>query len=281
MGPVAVVVAWEIAEDAGFQRVVGKGEAKARPQTGHSVHVEVAGLKPGREYWYRFNAGGHASPVGRTRTAPERDAEVDRLRMAFASCQKWESGYYTAHRHLAADQPDLVLFLGDYIYEKWRAATRTWFARHPTVEPHDLASYRQRYAWYKADADLQAAHAAAPWMVTWDDHEVSNDYGGDAGPHEPRRRRAVPAPAGGGLPGLLGAHAAAPRRRVRSARRCGSTARSTGATSPSSRCVDDPAVPRSPAPARRRRRGQAHPLRLPGAAAIPTRSILGRIRSAG
>lgn len=179
LGPRSFDVAWEIAEDDVFRRVVGKGETKARAADGHAVHVEVAGLKPGREYWYRFNSGGHASPVGRTRTTPERGAQVDQLRLAYGSCQKWETGYYAAHRHLAADNPDLVLFLGDYIYEG--ALGRDEVLRpHPDVVARDLDSYRQRYAWYKQDADLQAAHAAAPWVVMWDDHEVSNDYGGDA-----------------------------------------------------------------------------------------------------
>jgi alkaline phosphatase D len=139
--------------------------------------VEVAGLKPGREYWYRFTAGGHASPVGRTRTAPAPGAEVRRLRLAYGSCQKYEAGYWGAYDHLVADDPDLVLFLGDYIYEQ--AASDKGVRRHPGPEPVDLAGYRVRYGSYKSDPKLKAAHAAAPWMVTWDDHEVENDYGGD------------------------------------------------------------------------------------------------------
>ncbi len=177
MGTAPVRVDWEIAEDEGLRKVVRRGRALAVAEAGHSVHVEVAGLKPDRRYFYRFTAGGHASPVGRTRTAPERDARVDRLRIAYGSCQKYESGFYAAHAHLAEEDPDLVLFLGDYIYEK--AAAKEAVRFHPSVEARDLASYRQRYAWYKADADLQAAHAAAPWVVMWDDHEVANDYGGD------------------------------------------------------------------------------------------------------
>jgi alkaline phosphatase D len=173
-----VRVGWEIAEDDNLKRTVQSGEAVAVAEAGHSVHVEVAGLKPDRDYWYRFTAGGHASPVGRTRTAPEPGARVDKLRIAYGSCQKWESGYFPAHAHLAEENPDLVLFLGDYIYEK--AASKDEVVRyHPAIEAKTLASYRQRYAWYKADADLQAAHACAPWMMMWDDHEVSNDYGGD------------------------------------------------------------------------------------------------------
>lgn len=197
MGRAPVRVGWEIAEDDGFRRPVRSGVALAVAEAGHSVHVEVAGLKPDRDYWYRFTAGGHRSPAGRTRTAPEAGALVERLRLAFASCQKWESGYYPAHAHLAADNPDLVLFLGDYIYEKAASTAKEGVVRlHPPTIAQDLASYRQRYAWYKADKDLQAAHAAAPWVVMWDDHEVSNDYGADQDrsnppPHVFLRRRAA------------------------------------------------------------------------------------------
>jgi alkaline phosphatase D len=139
--------------------------------------VEVAGLKPDRDYWYRFTAAGHASPRGRTRTAPAPDADVRRLRLAFGSCQKYEAGFWNAYDHLVADHPDLVLFLGDYIYES--GPTDTGVRRQPDPEPFDLAGYRMRYGAYKSDPKLQAAHAAAPWMVIWDDHEVVNDYGGD------------------------------------------------------------------------------------------------------
>lgn len=177
MSPAPVRVRWEIAEDEGLRRTVARGETLAVAEAGHSVHVEAAGLRPDREYWYRFTAGGHASAVGRTRTAPLPGADVGRLRLAYGSCQKYESGFYAAHRALAGERPDLVLFLGDYIYEK--AASAAGVRKHPDVACLDLASYRQRYAWYKADADLQAAHAAAPWIVMWDDHEVSNDYGND------------------------------------------------------------------------------------------------------
>ena len=177
MGTAPVRVRWEIAEDEGLKRVVQRGETRAAAEAGHSVHVEVAGLKPGRPYWYRFLAGGHASPVGRTRTAPALGASVDKLTLAYGSCQKYSAGFYSAHAALAADAPDLVLFLGDYIYEE--AAFGKPVRPHPAESASDLASYRHRYAWYKADADLQAAHACAPWMVTWDDHEVANDYGDD------------------------------------------------------------------------------------------------------
>lgn len=176
--PEALPVGWELAEDAAMKRIVAKGRTLARPELGHSVHVEPAGLQPGREYWYRFTFAGAASPVGRTRTAPAPGAPVDRLRYAFGSCQKYESGHYGAYAHLVADAPDLVLFLGDYIYEgdpKTKGVVRS----HKNPEPKDLGGYRVRYATYKSDPLLQAAHACAPWAVTWDDHEVSNDYGDD------------------------------------------------------------------------------------------------------
>ncbi|MGA0606165.1 alkaline phosphatase D family protein [Phenylobacterium sp. VNQ135] len=177
MAPAPVAVRWVVAEDAALSRVAASGETLGVAEAGHSVHVEVAGLRPDRQYWYRFTAGGHASPVGRARTAPAAGADVRSLRLAYGSCQKYEAGFYGAYDHLVADDPDLVLFLGDYIYEQ--AATAKGVRRHPGPEPTDIAGYRVRYGAYKSDPKLQAAHAAAPWMVIWDDHEVENDYGGD------------------------------------------------------------------------------------------------------
>jgi alkaline phosphatase D len=177
MPPAPVQVRWQVAEDERMTRVVRSGYEIASPVAGHSVHVTVVKLKPGRPYWYRFMAAGHASPVGRTRTAPARGADVQRLRLAYSSCQKFEAGYWGAYEHLVADDPDLVLFLGDYIYEQ--KATNNGVRRHPDEEPKDIGGYRVRYGAYKSDPMLKAAHAAAPWMVIWDDHEVKNDYGGD------------------------------------------------------------------------------------------------------
>lgn len=177
LGRARIEVRWEVAEDEGLRRVVASGRAAAVAEAGHSVHVEVAGLKPDRPYWYRFTAAGHASPVGRTRTAPAPGADVRRLKIAYGSCQKYEAGYWSAYDALVADDPDLVLFLGDYIYEG--APTTKGVRRHVGPQPVDLAGYRLRYASYKADPKLQAAHAVAPWVVTWDDHEVVNDYGGE------------------------------------------------------------------------------------------------------
>src|SRR5439155_7418692 len=136
--------------------------------------AEVEGLLPGRHYWYRFMAGGELSATGRTRTAPAEGALVDRLGFAFVSCQYYEAGYYTAYRRIVEEDLDLVVHLGDYIYEGGinQAAVRP----HDGGEVFTLDQYRARYTLYRSDADLQAAHAAFPWIVTPDDHDVSNDY---------------------------------------------------------------------------------------------------------
>jgi alkaline phosphatase D len=175
----AVPLRWEVAHDEAFRNIAARGSAIATPELAHSVRVNVTGLQPGRWYWYRFMLGDAVSPIGRTRTAPAADAMPDLLKLAVASCQHWEFGSYAAHRHIAQAAPDLVAFLGDYIYE-WGA----FQLQHPQRavrqnESFTLASYRQRYAQYKSDPDLQAAHLAAPWIVTWDDHEVANDYAAD------------------------------------------------------------------------------------------------------
>jgi len=178
----AQTVHWEVAHDEGFQRIVQKGQATAAPERGHSVHVEVRGLEPGRWYHYRFMLGDAVSATGRTRTAPAAGDLPGALRVAFASCQRWGHGHYAAWRHLAADQPDLVLFLGDYIYEYATPKNTTDLARtHSLRHATTLADYRDRYALHKSDPALQLAHATCPWAVTWDDHEVQNDYAADAG----------------------------------------------------------------------------------------------------
>jgi alkaline phosphatase D len=179
MGPESVEVEWEVAHDDAFSRIVKRGTTTAEAARAHTVHLEVEGLEPSRWYHYRFIAGDEASAPGRTRTAPEAGSGDGRLRLALGSCQHFEQGWFVAHRHLAADAPDLVAFVGDYIYES------SWGHRHVRkhhgAEPRTLADYRDRYAQYKADADLQAAHACAPWLVAWDDHEVDNDYAGGRG----------------------------------------------------------------------------------------------------
>lgn len=181
MGDAPVEVRWEVADDEGFRRVVAKGAATATAEFAHSVHVEVRGLSPGRWYWYRFTAGGARSPAGRTRTTPaETDEASQPLRFAFASCQHYEQGYYAAYRDMAEQPLDFVVHLGDYIYESSRASHQV--RRHEGGIPTQLAQFRDRYALYKADPQLQAAHAAFPWLVTWDDHEVANDYTNDVSP---------------------------------------------------------------------------------------------------
>lgn len=224
MRPMAV--AWDVAEDEDFRRVVRSGSALARPELGHSVHVEVDGLPPGRPWWYRFRIGDAASPVGRGATLPAAGARVDRVRFAVAGCQHYEEGHYTAWRRIAEEPLDFVFHYGDYIYEgpdngpgERRMNGRPFvpLRRHVGGEIYSLDDYRRRYALYRGDPDLQAAHAAAPWFVSFDDHEIDNNWAADrdqdgtppelfllrraAGfqafyEHMPLRRRSLPTPQG-------------------------------------------------------------------------------------
>lgn len=187
-----VPVRWEVAADPRFRRPVRRGRAIARARDAHSVHVDVRGLAPGRPYWYRFRVGRHVSPTGRTRTAPPPGRDVP-VRFAFASCQSWPSGYYNAYAGMAAEDLDVVLYLGDYIYEGGPGGP---VRQHNSPEVTDLAGYRTRYALYRTDPDLQEAHRRFCWIVTWDDHEVENDYAGlvpEPGPPQdfPARRAAA------------------------------------------------------------------------------------------
>lgn len=170
-------VEWELAATESMRRIVQRGTAWAMPEWAHSVHVEPVGLEPDREYFFRFTAGAVRSPVGRSRTAPAPDARPDRLRLAICSCQMYEHGYFGAYRRILDDRPDLILHLGDYIYEgSWgKDPVRS----HGTPEAYTLEDYRARFALYRLDPDLQAAHGACPWVVAWDDHEVDNDYAGE------------------------------------------------------------------------------------------------------
>jgi len=173
-------VRWELAAEENFSRVLRAGVTVARPEHAHSVHVEVAGLASDATYFYRFMSGDAVSAIGRTRTAPGPDADVARLRIALASCQHYEQGAYVAHREIAARNLDFVLFVGDYIYESSNPRYR--LRAHEGPPPMTLEGYRARHATYKLDADLRAAHAAHPWVLTWDDHEVENDYADDRSP---------------------------------------------------------------------------------------------------
>lgn len=173
-----VMVDWEVAEDERMTRVVRRGSAFADPEWAHAVHVDVDGLRADRWYWYRFIGAGATSPVGRSRTLPVAGAPMQRLRLAVASCQHFEHGWFSAYRHMLADDIDLIVHVGDYIYEGcWGMRVREHESARGAVT---LDDYRDRHACYKRDPDLQAAHAAYPWLSTWDDHEVSNDYAGDA-----------------------------------------------------------------------------------------------------
>ncbi|GIF25348.1 alkaline phosphatase D [Actinoplanes tereljensis] len=171
-------VEWQVAHDERFRRVVRSGQVSARPELAHSVHVDVRGLEPGREYFYRFRALGRLSPTGRTRTASK---ETSRLRFATVNCQDFQNGYWPAYWGLAAEDVDVVLHLGDYIYE-YDPSSRFADRNHTTPQTPGLDQlvtlddYRARHAQYKGDPALQAAHAAFPWIVTWDDHETENNY---------------------------------------------------------------------------------------------------------
>jgi alkaline phosphatase D len=171
-------VDWIVADDESFSRVVQRGRATAAPELGYSVHVDVDGLAPDRWYCYRFATGDAVSPVGRLRTAPAEGA-ASPLRFAVASCQHYEQGFYTAYQHLAQEELDLVVHLGDYIYE--RSPDPGAVRRHASAEVRTLDAYRGRYAQYKTDPLLRAAHQRCPWILTWDDHEVDNNYAGLVG----------------------------------------------------------------------------------------------------
>ncbi|MBU1346595.1 MAG: alkaline phosphatase D family protein [Alphaproteobacteria bacterium] len=181
----AMAVTWEVASDAGFGAVIQSGETVARPELGHSVHVEVEGLDPGRPYFYRFRVGSERSGVGRAKTAPAAGASLAEVRFGVAGCQAFESGYYTAHRKLAEEDLDFVFFYGDYIYEGrgnriyGGASTQENLRVHHGGEVYSVDDYRQRYAQYTMDADLQSARQSAAWFVVWDDHEIDNNWVGD------------------------------------------------------------------------------------------------------
>ncbi|MBD2252649.1 alkaline phosphatase D family protein [Nostoc parmelioides] len=174
MPPVNVPIRWEVATDSNMKRIISRGTVLATPELAHSVRVVVEGLSPHTWYWYRFNVGNEASPIGRTRTAPASGSFSNQLKFALASCQHYEQGYYTAYKYMAEDDLDLVVHVGDYIYEGGINLTRP--RQHNSSEIFTLEDYRNRHALYKTDANLQATHAAFPWITTWDDHEVENNY---------------------------------------------------------------------------------------------------------
>ena len=192
MTPGSVDVEWEVAADERFTRIEQRGIATATADVAHSVHVETTGLRPGADYFYRFRVGGHLSPAGRTRTAPDPRSAAATLSMCVASCANYQQGWFTAYRRIAEQHPDLVVHLGDYLYE-YAAGTGN-VRDHVGPQARTLANYRQRHAQYKTDADLQAAHAAAPWLAVFDDHELADNWA-DETPEIPqpgfRQRRAA------------------------------------------------------------------------------------------
>lgn len=176
--PPTVAVSWELASDSGFTKIVKSGTATASATLGYSVHVDVTGLTAATDYWYRFKALGRTSRTGRTRTAPAAGSTPENVRIALASCQNWAHGYFTAYQDMRRQNPDLVVFVGDYIYESSAYSYRV--RRHEgSGAPTTLAQYRARHEQYATDPDLQAMRAAAPFVVVYDDHEVDQDWAGD------------------------------------------------------------------------------------------------------
>jgi alkaline phosphatase D len=177
VGTEALRVQLEVFADAAMKRRVQTTEVVTDEARGHSVHAHVQRLQPSTDYWYRFSQGDAHSTVGHTRTAPALNADVRELRVALSSCQHYEQGQFIAHDEIAKQKLDFVLFMGDYIYESSNAQYA--IRKHNGEEPKTLAQYRERYEQYKRDPMLQAAHAAHPWVLMWDDHEVVNDYAND------------------------------------------------------------------------------------------------------
>ncbi len=190
-GPVDVD--WFVYEDEGMKRLIQKGSATAWPELGHAVHVELSGLQSDRPYWYRFILGRDKTPLGRARTLPAVGSRLDSLRFGVAGCQNYEDGLYTAYAHLAQEDVAFIWHYGDYIYEEHSRpvnADRDG-AYKPTVREHigpdclTIGDYRRRYAQYKMDPNLQAAHRAAPWFTTYDDHEIANNWTALTSPYQP------------------------------------------------------------------------------------------------
>lgn len=179
MPAVNVEVQWDVSTTANFSNIVQTGTEIARPELGHSVHAEVTGLEPNKEYFYRFRAGAESTPTARTKTAPAVGQALDRVRFGICGCNNYEAGFFTAYRGMANENFDFIIHTGDYIYEGRDNGGRTpdtSVRRHNGQEIMTVVDYRNRYALYKSDPNFLAAHASAPWLVTRDDHEVENNY---------------------------------------------------------------------------------------------------------
>jgi len=192
MPPGPVEVDWFVYDDERMRTIVQKGTALAEPELGHSVHVEIGGLRPDRPYWYRFSTGRDRTQIGRARTLPVPGASCSQLRFGVAGCQAYEDGLYTAFAHLAQEEIAFVWHYGDYIYEErarqvaynFDGTARVHVRDHVGTDCYTLGDYRRRYAQYRLDADLQAAHRAHSWFVTFDDHEIVNDWTGAVSPRQ-------------------------------------------------------------------------------------------------
>ncbi len=172
MDPIPVAVDWQVGTDEKLSRIILRGRVLAQPEQAHSLHIELEGLEPDRHYWYRFIAGNAESPIGRTKTLPEKGKPVGRLQFAAASCQHWELGLFNAYDDMAAADVDFCIHLGDYIYD----VPRDDFRIHESKEsPKTLAQYRARHALYKTDPSLQAAHRAMPFFAVPDNHDAIPD----------------------------------------------------------------------------------------------------------
>ena len=174
MPKIRVPVQWKVAKDPKMTEIVRKGTAIATPELGHSLHVDVTQLEPNQVYWYQFQVGDYKSAIARTKTLLNPKKTIEKIQFAFASSQDWQNGYYVAYQHLAQEELDFVVFLGDYIYE--RSGDKDTVRQHQGEDCFTLEDYRNRYAQYKSDPNLQASHHRFPWIMTWDDHEVDNNY---------------------------------------------------------------------------------------------------------
>ncbi|MBS0385805.1 MAG: alkaline phosphatase D family protein [Proteobacteria bacterium] len=188
-GPVPV--RWIVARDRELTDIVKTGVIQATDARDYTVKADVTGLRAGAPYFYGFRAGDAHSPTGRTKTLPR--GRLDQLRLAVVSCASFPHGFFNVYEAIAhRDDVDVVVHLGDYIYEYglsgYGGDTAISLGRIPSpqVECIRLADYRQRHAQYKEEAELQALHAKAPWITVWDDHEVANDdWTGGAENHQP------------------------------------------------------------------------------------------------
>ena len=190
-GASVVDVGYQVSADPEFRTLLTEGTTATSAERDFTVKVDIVGLDPGTTYYYRFRAGRVLSPAGRTRTLPGEDAE--QMNVALVSCSNYPSGYFNVYRAITEiDDLDAIVHVGDYIYEHAAGAydgetgARLGRVHRPAHEIVTLADYRERLAQYRTDPDLQAAHAHAPFISVWDDHETANNSWKDgASAHDP------------------------------------------------------------------------------------------------